>query len=40
MGSELIKHLEAAKAAGTLPDVIVTDGLTSVSGAVAVKRCF
>ena len=31
MGSGLIKHLEACKAAGTLPDVIVTDGLTSVS---------
>lgn len=31
MGAALLKHLEAAKEAGSLPDVIVTDGLTSVS---------
>lgn len=30
MGKALVAHLEAAKEAGTLPDVLVTDGLTSV----------
>lgn len=31
MGAALCDYLAAAKQAGTLPDVIVTDGLTSVS---------
>lgn len=30
MGKALMEHLEAAKQAGKLPDVLVTDGLTSV----------
>jgi hypothetical protein len=30
MGTALIEYLQAAKEAGTMPDVLVTDGLTSV----------
>lgn len=37
MGAALLKHLEAAKEAGSLPDVIVTDGLTSAGFDAAEK---
>jgi hypothetical protein len=30
MGAALIEYLQAAKEAGNMPDVLVTDGLTSV----------